>query len=207
MRALAIAVLIYGVLSAGCGNPGTTAMTTSSGGSDAATAIVSTDGAVIERLDAIDLEVASWRSATDLVEAHAAAEAARNLVVGPAGPGYGDADGDGTVGGASSIGLLPGLAGEPGLVVGGSDAACIASDVLGGSWADAADRWATLQSAIDAWSPSNNTFPTLPSHPQRLVGWATLALATDDLSTALEYGGHAALHSGITRRAMTSCEE
>ena len=25
-------------------------------------------------------------------------------------------------------------------------------------------------------SPSNNTFPALPSHPQRLVGWATLAL-------------------------------
>jgi hypothetical protein len=166
----------------------------------------SASDAMIQRLDAIDAAVVSWRSATDLVEAHAAAEAARNLVVGPTGPGYGDADGDGSIGGGSIVGLLPGEGGEPGLATDVADSACVDADVLGGSWADAAGRWATLQTAIDAWSPSNNTFPTLPSHPQRIVGWATLALATDDLSTAHEYGGHAALHSDISRRAVTDCD-
>ncbi len=67
------------------------------------------------RLAEIDGAVRRWRRAPDLRVAHAAAEEARNLVVGPAGPYYGDADRDGAVAGASSIGLLPGLAGEAGL--------------------------------------------------------------------------------------------
>jgi hypothetical protein len=160
--------------------------------------------AMLERLDVIDEQVAAWRSATDLATLRASAEAARNLVVGPTGPGYGDADGDGSIGGASTIGLLPGLNGEPALA-GTGDGSCIEADVLGGNWADPSDRWATLQSAIDAWSSSNNTFPSLPSHPQRLVGWATLALDSDDLSEAVGFGGHAALHSQIARQAITSC--
>ena len=162
------------------------------------------DDDILDRLDAIDLAVADWRSATALASAHAAAEAARNLVVGPGEPGYGDADGNGSTGGASAIGLLPGLDGRPGLAT-PADGSCVEADVLGGSWADPASRWATLEAAIDAWAPSNNTFPALPSHPQRVVGWATLALESDDLSTAIAYGGHAALHAAISRQAVTGC--
>jgi hypothetical protein len=157
------------------------------------------------RLVAIDDAVNRWQAATDLASAHHAAEEARNLIVGPDGPGYGDADADGTVKGASDVGLLPGLGGEPGLAT--ADAGtCVERDVLGGSWADPARRWAILATAIDDWSATNNTFPSLPSHPQRIVGWATLALATDDLATALEYAGHAHLHIDVAMRAATACE-
>jgi hypothetical protein len=159
---------------------------------------------LLERLVAIDQAVGQWRTATDVTAAHAAAEATRNLVVGPAGPGYGDADGSGSIGGSSSIGLLPGENGQPGLAD-PVDGSCVVADVLGGSWSDAAGRWATLQAAIDGWAPSNNTFPALPSHPQRVVGWATLALASNDLATATEYGDHAALHASISRQAVTDC--
>jgi hypothetical protein len=62
-----------------------------------------------------------------------------------------------------------------------------------------------LADAIAAWSPASNTFPSLPSHPQRIVGWATLALGADDLPTALEVGGHARLHIDIASRAVTDC--
>jgi hypothetical protein len=189
-----LGLLVACLLSVSCGGAG-----------DSVAPSGSANDAIIERLDAIEAAVASWRSATDLVGAHAAAEAARNLVVGPSGPGYGDADGDGSIGGASTIGLLPGQGGEPGLATDVADIACVQADVLGGNWADAAGRWATLQTAIDAWSPSNNTFPTLPSHPQRVVGWASLTLATDDLETARGDAGHAAMHGEIARRAVTDC--
>lgn len=43
----------------------------------------------------------------------ATAETAANLVVGPNGPGYGDRDGDGEVGGSTSRGVLPGIDGSP----------------------------------------------------------------------------------------------
>jgi hypothetical protein len=160
--------------------------------------------ALLVRLDGIQAAIDQWRDAPDLAAARRAAEAARNLVVGPAGPFYGDADGDGTIGGSSEIGILPGLHGEAGL----ADPAlgsCLSADVLGGDWTDAAARWATLQVAIDAWRPANNTFPDLPSHPQRLVGWATLTLATDSLETAHEFAGHAALHAQISRAAVLAC--
>ncbi len=156
------------------------------------------------RLAAIDDAITRWQAAPALTEARAAAEAARNLVVGPDGPYYGDADGDGTVGGASEIGLLPGAGGLRGLAT-EAEGACVVRDVLGGSWSDPAARWATLDAAIEAWSPSNNTFPALPSHPQRIVGWSTLALGTDDLATALEYSGHARLHIDISTAAITNC--
>ena len=175
------------------GSPASSSQTTAAGPA-------SLDG----RLDAIDGAITRWQAATELSAAHAAAEEARNLIVGPAGPSYGDADGDRTVGGASDAGLLPGLEGQPG-VAADTDGPCVARDVLGGSWAEPAARWATLDEAIQAWSPSNNTFPALPSHPQRIVGWSTLTLATDDLATALEYGGHARLHIDISRNAATDC--
>jgi len=159
---------------------------------------------LVERLDALDGAVSRWESAADLGTAWSAAETARNLVVGPDGPDYGDADGDGAIGGATDIGLLPGLGGEPGAA---SEAAgaCVVRDVLGGDWSDPVERWAMLAAAIDAWRPTDNTFPSLPSHPQRVVGWATLALAADNLDTALEYAGHARLHVDISTRAGGDC--
>jgi len=163
------------------------------------------DEALLERLDAIGEAVAAWRSADDLATASRAAEGARNLVVGPAGPYYGDGDGDGTVEGASAVGLLPGLHGEVGLAT-TDHGACVVRDVLGGDWSDAAERWAILERAIDDWAPTNNTFPALPSHPQRLIGWATLTLAATDLASAREYGGHAQLHLDVSRRAIDACD-
>ena len=105
---------------------------------------------------------------------------------------------------APSIGLRPGLGGEPGLATAAAGP-CVERDVLGGSWADPTARWSVLASAIEAWTPSNNTFPALPSHAQRIVGWATLTLATNELATALEYGGHAQLHIDVSKQALTDC--
>ena len=161
---------------------------------------------LVGRLAAIASAIDRWGAAADLAEARRAAEAARNLVVGPAGPYYGDADGDGTIEGASPIGLLPGLSGEPGIAV-PADGTCVERDVLGGSWSDPADRWGRLDEAIDAWSPVNNPFPTLPSHPQRIVGWATLALETPEIADAHEYAGHAHLHVDIASAAASGCTE
>jgi hypothetical protein len=157
------------------------------------------------RLADIDAAIVGWQGASDLAEAQRFAETARNLVVGPVGPYYGDADGNGAIEGASSVGLLPGLDGQAGLAseVAG---ACVERDIRGGSWDDAAGRWATLDAAITDWSPSNNTFPSLPSHPQRIVGWATLALASSSLDEALEYGGHAHLHIDVSLAAVDACE-
>lgn len=142
----------------------------------------------------VDDAATVWENADSITEAHAAAEAAANLVVGPGGPGYGDRDGNGNVDGDNEFGVLPGLDGSPaGLANALADNECIAADVLGGSWDDPADRWATMQSVIDAWSPDDNTIPDLPSHPMRIVGWATLTLATDSLDEARQHGGRAQL--------------
>ncbi len=194
---IALAAIVALVLG-GCGSGAPATPEVDTGRSPAANAVLD------ERLDALDDAVSRWEAAADLGTARAAAETARNLVVGSAGPDYGDADGDGTIGGATDIGLLPGLGGEPGAAT-EADGDCVVRDVLGGDWSDPADRWAILAAAIDAWRPTNNTFPSLPSHPQRVVGWATLALAADDLDTALEYAGHARLHVDISTRAAADC--
>lgn len=156
-----------------------------------------------EQVVELDDAVRTW-SDTDTIEAaHAAAEAAANLVVGEGGPGYGDRDGDGTVNGASPFGLLPGLDGTPsGLAEPLADNDCVAADVLGGTWHDPADRWATMLDAIDAWRPDGNTMPGLPSHPMRVVGWATFTLASDSLDEAREFAGHAQLHVDVTLDAL-----
>lgn len=165
-----------------------------------------TPAGVLElRLAAIHGAVRRWRQASDLRVAHAAAEEARNLIVGAAGPYYGDSDRDGSVAGASSSGLLPGRLGEAGLAQPG-DGACVVRDILGGSWEQPARRWSILETAIEAWSPSRNTFPSLPSHPQRIIGWATLTLSSRQLATAREYGEHARLHIDISRAALVACE-
>ncbi len=71
------------------------------------------DEAYTARLDLLDAAVADWRDASTIEAAHVAAETAANLVVGPAGPGDGDRDGDGTVNGESDDGVLPGLDATP----------------------------------------------------------------------------------------------
>ena len=156
------------------------------------------------RLAAIDRAVERWAAASTLADAHQAAEEARNLIVGPSGPFYGDANKDGQIAGASEVGVLPGLNGQKGLAAPG-DNACVVADILGGSWEDPARRWSQLQVAITRWAPARNTFPSLPSHPQRVVGWASLTLQARTLADAHEYASHARLHVGISDRALTSC--
>ena len=157
----------------------------------------------------ISSHVSDWREAENLDEAKAAAEAAANHLTGPQGPGYGDRDGDGQLRGPSDAGVLPGVNGDPrGFALQAMDAGapeCVAADVLGGSWADPRARWSELESAVAQWTYDNNTFPGLPSHAQRIVGWAELTLATDSLDEAREFGGHAAIHVRISSQALTSC--
>lgn len=157
---------------------------------------------VLSRTTAIAGAVTAWQDAETLEEAQVHAEAARNLVVGPSGPYYGDATGDGTVQGANEDGFLPGLSGQGGLALTMAEDPNVERDVLGGSWEDPADRWATLDTAINEWSPTNNPFPTLPSHPQRIVGWATLTLDSENLDEAIEYAGHAQIHVDVTASAV-----
>lgn len=166
---------------------------------DAAPAI----GSVSVRVDAVGDAVDAWGDSGSIAAAHAAAETALNLVVGPNGPGYGDRDGDGVVSGATAVGLLPGLDGTPsGLAESLVANDCVARDVLGGTWSDPSSEWAAMLAAIDQWRPDNNTMPTLSSHPMRVVGWATFTLGSDSLDDAHEYAGHADLHVNISRRAL-----
>lgn len=158
----------------------------------------------LQRIEAIQHAVTGWNGAGDLTTAKRHAEAARNLIVGPRGPGYGDVDGDGAVAGSNQIGLLPGFDGGLALAVPAANA-CVTRDLIGGSWDDPAKRWSILEAKIEAWRPGNNTFPTLPSHAQRVVGWATLALKSDNLATVREYAGHAQIHVDVSRNSLTDC--
>ncbi len=163
--------------------------------------------AVTDRIAAVSAAVDRWGQAETLAEAQAAAEEAANLVTGPDVPGYGDRDGNGTIEGAVTEGLLPGEQGEPGLTTepGVAPLACLEQNVRGGSWADPQKRWEQLFTAIDGWSEANNTFPALQSHAQRVVGWATLTLRGDDLNTAIEFAGHAKLHSEVLAQDVADC--
>lgn len=159
--------------------------------------------AISERLSLIGDMVEAWSTAESIEEAHIAAESAANLVVGPNGPGFGDRNGDGEIGGDAEIGLLPGLDGTPeGVALDMGSNPCVVQDVLGGSWEDPQAAWDEMLSAIEAWEPANNTMPALPSHPMRVVGWATFTLATDSLESAHEYAGHARLHVDVSMRAL-----
>lgn len=157
----------------------------------------------VARMGMIDDAVTAWRDAATTEAAHEAAETAANLIVGPSGPGYGDRNGDGIIGGDSNAGVLPGTDGTPeGLAGRLASSDCLARDVLGGPWTDPGGRWEAMLDAIDSWTPLRNTMPTLPSHPMRIVGWATFTLATDSLDEAHEYAGHAKLHVDISLRAV-----
>ncbi len=175
-----------------CSPPGTDALTTS-------------EQAVTERLGMIQAAVTDWSDATTLADARAAAERARNLVVGPDNELYGDGDGDGVMGGEAERGLLPGQTEEPGIAAAADSHECAVADVLGGSWEDPASRWDEALAVYDVWTPGNNTMPRLASHPQRIVGWATLALAADDLDKAHDYAGHAQIHVDVSVRAISDC--
>ncbi len=199
-RALRLALLLFGALAlvalVGCG------------GSDAdeavggATRDTSAAAVLQERIDAIGQAVGVWRTTSSLEDARASAERAANLIVGPDGPGYGDRDGNGTVAGEVEIGLLPGLGGEPGVASALDGDECVAKDVLGGAWDDPVERWQIMLTAIDEWRPDANTMPSLPSHPMRVVGWATFTLEAESIEEAREYAGHAALHVDISRAAL-----
>ncbi len=174
------------------------------GGAGGAPSVIPDD--IASRLDALDEAVAGWRNADDVGIARKHAEEARNLIVGPDGPAYGDADGDGAVEGASEAGLLPGLGGEAGLAQPPANA-CVERDVLGGDWDEPQGRWDEFSATLAEWAPGNNTMPQLASHPQRVVGWATLTLDAESLDAAREYAGHAQLHVDITRSAYISCAD
>jgi len=156
------------------------------------------------RLAALDVAVTRWQRAPDLRQAHKAAEEARNLIVGPAGPFYGDANRDGKVSGVVAFGMLPGLRGEASLAR-QTDGPCVVAHILGGSWRDPAGRWAILEQAISRWTPTRNTFPSLPSHIQRVVGWASLTLNSRSLANAREYAKHARLHVNIANQSANDC--
>jgi hypothetical protein len=159
--------------------------------------------ALASRVEELSEAVQAWADSETIEDAHVWAEAALNLVVGPNGPGYGDLNDDGSISGESDAGVLPGLDGTPaGLASSLGSNPCIERDVLGGDWTDPEQQWATMSAAIEAWSPANNTMPSLPSHPMRIVGWATFTLESDSLDLAHEYASHARLHVDVTQRAL-----
>ncbi len=161
------------------------------------------DSATAARLDGLQEAVTSWADATSISDAQAAAETAANLVVGPGGPGYGDRDGDGVVGGESDAGLLSGVGGQPtGIAESLAANDCVTRDVLGATVDDVDAGWAEMETAIGDWQPDRNTMPSLASHPMRVVGWATFTIDSDDLDLAHEYAGHAQLHVDVSNDAL-----
>jgi len=192
-------LIVLALVGSACGAGGSgSASDPSSGGA--------APSAANERLELIAEAVDAWAKSESLEEARAFAETAANLVVGPGGLGYGDRDGNGVVAGDTEAGFLPGPNGQPAGVVLDTlgSAPCVERDVLGGSWEDPTNRWLILSQAIEEWAPRNNTFPSLPSHPMRVVGWATLT-QSGTFEEAIEYSGHADLHVDISRNAMAEC--
>lgn len=156
------------------------------------------------RVEMIESAVGRWRDAPDLDTARAAAEEAANLVVGPDGPDFGDRDGNGTVEGDVDVGLLTGATdAASGLATEVRGVGCVDSDVLGATAGDVDEGWMAMSTAIANWTPSNNTMPSLASHPQRIVGWATFTQSASDLDLVEEYAGFAQLHVDVTRAAPT----
>ena len=89
VRRLVIAAAAVVLVVSACSGASTTADIGTTG--PPSTVVNDQSGALlVERLVAIDEAVTTWRNAATMGEAHAAAEAAANLVVDPNGPGYGD---------------------------------------------------------------------------------------------------------------------
>lgn len=186
--------LVSAGLLAGCGS--------TSDPTPAAAAASTSRAVALARAEAIQGAVRRWAGSKTLADAKAAAEQARNLVTGPSVAGAGDGDHDANVE-AVRIGLLPGADGSRGLAS-SIATGCVQSDVLGGSWSHPIQRWDDVARRIRQWTPQNNTFPGLPSHAQRVVGWASLTLASGRLSDALEYSGHATGHARVVVAAITN---
>jgi len=156
-----------------------------------------------ERMTKLDDAITVWDEAETIAVAHAAAEAAANLVVGPGGPDFGDRDGNGGIDGETAHGLLPGLDGTPpGVAELLDDNQCILVDVLGGSWDDPAGRWADMDAAIAVWTPESDTMLALASQPMRIAGWATITLESDSLDGAHALAGAAATSLNISIDAL-----
>ncbi len=188
----ALGLLAAALLLAGCGSA-------DDGAAPANGAVAAAETRVQEIQHALD----SWRGADSAPVAHRAAETVSNLITGPGVDLYGDADGDGTVDGPVTQGLLPGRAGEASL--GAPLSGCAGPDLLGGSWADPTTRWRELTDRIATWTPQSNRFPQLPSHALRVVGWARLTLGSTSVTDAHEYAGHAQLHVDAVRTAIAAC--
>jgi len=203
-KALATAA-VAAVLLAGCSSSGENAAEPDATPTASASATAAAQAEQLSvRMVEINAAIVQWQSAGTIDDARKAAETVLNLIVGPAGPLYGDANGDGAIEGQTAIGLLPGLEGQPGLI-GPDPNPCTVKNVLGTEWTDPRGEWAKMTNAIDAWAPNNNTFPNLVSQPQRIAGWAALALKTDDLATAREYAGKAQVNSEETVNALFNC--
>jgi len=130
-----------------------------------------------------------------LTDAQAAAAPARALVTGP------NVSAFPTHGVHVSVGLLPSDDGTPGLATPLAND-CVERNVLGGAWMQPGKRWSDLAQRIKNWRPDHNTFPQLPSHAQRIVGWATLTLNSSSLADASEYSSHAAGHARVVRDSL-----
>lgn len=147
-----------------CGATNSSPITASSSLSPGAT-----DSALVDRTDDIEAAIESWRGASTIADAHAAAEQARNLVVGPNGPEYADADGNGRIDGGSQIGMLAGLAGEVGLAQTPPVNACVTADVLADAWDDPQARWGQALNAVHDWSAINQHVPVAGKPPAKGV--------------------------------------
>ncbi len=187
-----VAAVLTMVLLVGCGEA-------SKARPEAAAPAPAVDSA-LDRSRQVEQAVGRWAAASTLADAKADAERARNLITGPHVTGAGDGDGNGKTE-PVSVGLLPGDDGSAGLS-GPPASGCVQRDVLGGSWAQPERRWADVLGRIARYSPTNNEFPGLPSHAQRVVGWASLTLAATTLDEALEYSGHAVGHARIVTDAL-----
>ncbi len=186
MRRTALLAIIAAVLLAvaGCGSSEDDAAVAGAGDD-------STPAAALDRARTIERDVASWAAAAGLADVHRDAARVRALVGGPRFASDGD---------QIAEGLLPGPAGEPGLAE--DRDGCAGRVVVTGDWSDPAGRWRSLERLIGTWSPQNNPFPTLPSHAERVFGWATLATHAHSLSEAREYAGHASGHAAIVTEAL-----
>ncbi len=176
---------------AGCGDGGASDPSATERSAAQRTALV--------RADAIVAAVGDWARASTLADAQAAAARARGLITGPevgAFPASASA-----APAPAGVGLLPSDDGTAGLAS-ALARGCVERDVLGGGWTQPRARWRALAVRIEAWHPDDNTFPQLPSHAQRVVGWATLALGAESLAEAGEYSGHAAVHARVVRDAL-----
>lgn len=140
---------------------------------------------VVRSAEAADRAMREIASSGSLADAHAAAErlaaALRELL---------PADNDGP-----PDGIVVALVKRAGPAAGELD-----RDALGGlaTWARPRERYDQWRAVLAAWRPDRNTMPELPSHLLRTLGWASLVLRSDDLTTARALASvHGIIHTGL----------